>query len=79
MNSTKKTTGKVGRFFARLGVGMLVTFVAMAIFMGPDVAVFFVGLSIVCTAGISLVVWIPTWWGIGATIFLIISAFFLEG
>ena len=46
-------------------VGFIVLYVLMAIFTGPDGAVFILWYSILCTAGTSLVIWIPLAYVIG--------------
>jgi len=64
----------------RIGIGFLVSLVIAALvgtyegFVGADLSVLegigvsyaFVVTSIICTAGISLVVWLPVWWVLGA-------------
>lgn len=52
----------MGKFFGRVGVGMLVSFPVICILTGGVNEGFLLLLvSIVCTAGIGLVVWIPVW------------------
>ena len=48
-------------------VGIVVTFIFLTIFMAGDVATAFAILlfSIICTAGISLILWLPLWYGVG--------------
>ena len=62
------------RFFVRLVVGFVVSFFGMAIATGSlaDAAAFML-MSIICTAGISLVVWVPVWWGVGWIVMAIIG------
>jgi hypothetical protein len=53
-------------FMARVGVGFCVSSVALCIFGGGVQAAFqILALSIVCTAGLGLVFWIPLWWFVG--------------
>lgn len=57
----------MSRFFGRLGLGFLISFLVTAIFAGGvQNALFLLLVSIVCTAGIGLVLWIPVWWFVGA-------------
>ena len=52
----------MGKFFGRVGVGMLVSFPVICLLTGGVNEGFELLLvSIVCTAGIGLVVWIPVW------------------
>lgn len=49
-----------------IGVGALVTFVILAIIMGDiGSAAGLYLLSIICTVGISLILWLPLWFGVG--------------
>lgn len=60
------------KFIARLGVGFLISFSITAILSGGlQGAVGLLVISIVCTAGIGLVFWIPVWWFVG---FLVLHA-----
>jgi hypothetical protein len=45
----------------------VVTFIFLTIFLAGDVATAFAILlfSIICTAGISLILWLPLWYGVG--------------
>jgi hypothetical protein len=50
----------------RIVVGFVVSTLLLMLFAGGIQEAFMVLLiSIVCTAGIGLVVWIPLWWGVG--------------
>lgn len=50
-------------FFGRVGVGFLVSIpITTIIAGGVDNAFGLVFISIICTAGIGLVFWIPVWW-----------------
>jgi hypothetical protein len=62
------------RFFGRLVIGVVASFLGTAIATGSlaDAAAFML-LSIICTAGMSLVVWIPIWWGVGWIIMALIG------
>lgn len=56
----------MGKFFGRVGVGMLVSLPITCIVAGGVNDGFMLLLaSIICTAGIGLVVWIPAWWLLG--------------
>lgn len=61
------------RFFASLAIGMPVTFLGLIMITGGvEEAGQLLLFSIVCTAGIGLVVWLPLWWVVGwATLALI--------
>ncbi len=73
--SLSSSPGKIGRFFGRVGIGMIATFVGLAIgFFDLANAAAFMILSIVCTAGISLVVWIPIWWVVGRFIQWVVAS-----
>ena len=53
-------------FFARLGLGFLISIpVTVILTGGVENAFSLLLLSIVCTAGIGLVFWIPLWWFVG--------------
>jgi hypothetical protein len=50
----------------RIVVGFCVTFVILfVVTRGVTTAGMFLAVSIVCTAGVALVVWIPAWWIVG--------------
>jgi hypothetical protein len=62
-------------FMARLGVGFCICSVALCIFGGGVQAAFgILALSIVCTAGLGLVFWIPLWWGVGWVTVTVVGA-----
>jgi len=52
-------------FLIRFALGAVVTFVALSIMMDPLSAIGIIVLSVVCTGGIGLVVWIPLFWFVG--------------
>jgi hypothetical protein len=62
----------IGRFFPRTIVGMGLTLLVAAFFEG---GVAFIFISIICTAFISLVIWIPLWWTVGYIFLTIIGQF----
>lgn len=47
-------------------VGFFVIFIFLSIFAGLSTAVMLIGLSIICTFGISLVLWIPLSFAVGS-------------
>lgn len=50
-------------------VGFAITFIAMtAVSGGVNTAVQILFMSVVCTAGISLALWLPLWWVVGFAI-----------
>ena len=53
-------------FFARLGLGLLISVLSLSLVGGVQNAFGLLLVSIVCTAGVGLVFWIPLWWLIGA-------------
>jgi len=54
------------RFLGRVGVGFPVSLPILCILAGGvENGFVFLFLSIVCTAGIGLVVWLPVWWIVG--------------
>ena len=54
------------RFFHRLGVGFLISIpITVILTGGVQDAIGMLLISIVCTAGIGLVFWIPVWWFVG--------------
>ena len=56
----------MARFFGSCLVGIPISFVFLIIMTGEfNDAFSFLALSIACTAGISLVIWIPVWWVLG--------------
>ena len=57
-----------------LGIGIIITFLGLSIFLG-DIggAISLIVLSVVCTAGISLIIWIPLCWAIGWIILQILK------
>ena len=48
-------------------IGIVVSFIFLTVFMEGDIATAFAILvfSIICTAGISLILWLPIWYGVG--------------
>jgi hypothetical protein len=48
-------------------VGIVVSFIFLTVFMEGDITTAFAILvfSIICTAGISLILWLPIWYGVG--------------
>ena len=53
----------MGWFLKRVTVGLLVSFFVVALFAGGLTgAIAVMAVSIICTAGIGLVVWVPVWW-----------------
>ena len=68
MNNFISKESKLGCVLAPIAVpiGMLVVYLAMAAFLASFQDAFsFILISIVCTAGISLVLWLPIWYIIG--------------
>ncbi|MCH7685312.1 MAG: hypothetical protein IH899_01290 [Planctomycetes bacterium] len=64
------------KFLASLGIGMPVTFLGLIIFTGGvEDAWMVLVVSVICTAGIGLVVWIPVFWGVGAATLALIGIF----
>lgn len=61
----------MAEFLKAMGIGLLVTLAACM--FSPDLAMFTLA-SIVCTAGIGLVIWIPVWFLIGAGSLAVIRA-----
>ena len=60
-------TSRGSKFLASLVFGMPVTFLVLTVFAGGfENAFLIIGASIVCTAGIGLVVWVPLCWCAGA-------------
>lgn len=56
----------MSRFIGRVGVGMLVSFpITCIVAGGVQNGLGLLLTSIVCTAGIGLVAWIPLWWMVG--------------
>ncbi len=62
----------IGNFFSRTLVGMGLTLGVASFFDG---GLGFILISIICTAFISLVVWIPLWWIVGFVFLSIIGSF----
>ncbi|MGK7926227.1 MAG: hypothetical protein AB4290_13455 [Spirulina sp.] len=52
------------KFLSRLAIGFIVTFLVLCV-NGINNAISILALSIICTAGVSLVIWIPLWWLVG--------------
>ena len=48
-------------------VGIIVTIIFLTIFMAGDIssALLILVFSVICTAGISLILWLPIWYGVG--------------
>ena len=47
-------------------IGIVLSYVILAILLGNPNDVFtLMALSIICTAGISLIIWVPIWYGLG--------------
>ena len=61
------------KFINKVGIGFMVTFLLLCI-NGIDNAIIILGESIICTAGISLVMWVPLWWLVGWIILAIYNA-----
>ncbi|MEM9539798.1 MAG: hypothetical protein AAGA60_09830 [Cyanobacteria bacterium P01_E01_bin.42] len=60
-------------FLRKVSVGFIVTFGVLCI-NGINNALSILILSILCTAGVSLVMWIPLWWLVGWITFAIFRA-----
>ncbi len=65
--------------FTRILVGIPVSYVVLIPFAGVTDAAMFIVLSIVCTLGISLVVWLPIWFVLGWIVLAISEAAGLTG
>jgi ABC-type transport system involved in multi-copper enzyme maturation permease subunit len=53
-------------FFLGLPLGVFITFAALAVMCGGvEPALGILGMSIICSAGVSLVIWIPLSWFVG--------------
>ena len=64
----------MGGFIGRVCVGFLVSLPVICTLVGDVNKGFgFLLLSIVCTAGISLAVWIPAWWVVGWVTLAVVS------
>ena len=69
---TKKVGGSnLQNIFA----GCITTFVLISLFAGPGTAMGIYAGSIICTAGVSLVLWIPLWLAIGSIVMQIMNHF----
>lgn len=56
----------MSRFLFRVGIGILVSFPIVCVAAGGvEEALLVLLISIVCTAGAGLVVWVPAWWLLG--------------
>lgn len=60
-------------FFLKVVVGFIVTFGFLCV-NGINNAIVILFFSILCTAGVSLVMWIPLWWLVGWIAFAIFRA-----
>lgn len=65
----------MSKFFGRVGLGLLISIPITTIIVGSieDACGMFL-LSIICTAGIGLVFWIPVWWITGWLTLVLLSA-----
>ncbi|MEA5468186.1 hypothetical protein [Spirulina sp. 06S082] len=61
------------KFFEKVCFGFIVTFLLLCV-TGVDNAISIIGLSIICTAGVSLVMWVPLWWLVGWIVVAIYQA-----
>ena len=53
-------------------VGAIVTYILLSIVLGSASDTFILmGASIICTLGISLVIWLPLWYGVGYIVMLL--------
>lgn len=66
----------MARFLGRAFVGCFVSIPLVCVLAGGvEQGFMLLFLSIVCTAGIGLVVWIPVWWVVGSLTLAIVSQF----
>ncbi|KKQ77382.1 MAG: hypothetical protein UT00_C0013G0013 [Parcubacteria group bacterium GW2011_GWA1_38_7] len=54
---------------SRVFLGMVASFLLLSLFVGGPVnAISLILVSIICTGGVSLILWIPLWFGVGLVI-----------
>ena len=68
---------KVGVNFLNICIGSLIILVGSVI-VGGEQGPLIVGLTIICTAGVSLVIWIPLAWVLGKITMSLLKPFYID-